>query len=71
MSDGDKRVFQQLIDDLNSNIAKNRSNIQLLAKEMQKTAENMLETEQRCAEISNQAELNKTMTDKSMVELEA
>jgi len=34
MSDGDKRIFQQLIDDLNANIAKNRSNIQLLAKEM-------------------------------------
>lgn len=45
MSDADKRVFQQLIDDLNSNIAKNRSNIQLLAKELQKATENQMETD--------------------------
>jgi flagellar biosynthesis chaperone FliJ len=39
ISDADKRVFQQYIDELNGNIAKNRSNIQLLAKELQKTSE--------------------------------
>ena len=41
MSENDKHILQQTVDELNQNINKNRNNIQLLAKEMEKTNEKL------------------------------
>ena len=53
MSDNDKRVFQTYIEELSGNIGKNRTNIQLIAKELQSVTDRVAEVELKNQEVSS------------------
>jgi uncharacterized coiled-coil protein SlyX len=53
MSDTDKRVFQTYIEELSGNIGKNRTNIQLIAKELQSVTDRVAEVELKNQEVSS------------------
>ena len=70
MSESDKRVFQQYIEELSGNIGKNMTNIQLIAKELQSVTDRLAELEMKTEETASQLDATKGYQNKTLDELE-